>query len=103
MKNPDINPNWNQPFHHEVKDFPIKPNPSKRRRNEQTSSSGSASYNNKPPYIPEHLPNFPPRHTYSSTVHKSKKSKTHEQQDLKDKTVTKNAVKSIQATLSKIA
>ena len=99
IQNPEVNPHWNQPFHHEVKDFPILKQ-SKRRRPDQTEN---IIENNKPSYIPSHLPNFPPRHTYSSNIIKSKKSKSHEQQDLKEKTSTKNAVKSIQTTLSKIA
>lgn len=104
IHNPDFNPHWNQPFHHEVKDFPIKPRSSSRRRIERISSSTeSTSYNNKPSYVPKYLPNFPPHHTYSNTTYTLKKSKTAEQQDLKDKTLTKNAVKSIQSTLSKIA
>ena len=62
-----------------------------------------ADHNNKPSHIPAHLPNFPPPHTYSSTNRKHKSSKSKEQQDLKDKTLTKNSIKSIQTTLSKIA
>ncbi len=47
--------------------------------------------------VPEHLPTFPPRHTYSKKI---KKSKTSEQRDITLKTIS--ASRSIQNTLAKI-
>ena len=58
---------WNQPFPHEVPDFPER---QKRRHDERSFTHENRI---KAAHVPEFLPPYPPLHTYKRTVPSGKK------------------------------
>ena len=83
-------PKWQQPFHHDIPEFPVFRR-SKRKRTEMMVDNTVHGSN-----VPAHLPNYPPKHTYSR---KTKKLKS-EIRESQVKAIA--ATKSIQTTLAKI-
>ena len=84
---------WNQPSQNviDVPDFPVKKQ-FKRFRNELMSDSAVHGNN-----VPDHLPNFPPKHTYSR---KTRRMKAPDDGDNQAKLIAET--KSMQATLTKL-
>lgn len=69
--NNDASAKWNQPFPFEVPNFPVS-NPSKSSVDTKLSNLDQTTP--KDAFVPSHLPNYPPAHTYkrSSTVSKKR-------------------------------
>jgi len=99
VKNPNITSitKWCEPFPFIIPSFPVR-----QRIKLETKSIDVAHIREK--NIPEHLPPFPPRHTYSRTFKKRSLS-TQEDGNKTDSSSRKkriSAINSIQESLSKI-
>mmetsp|Transcript_31040 Transcript_31040/g.62984 ORF Transcript_31040/g.62984 Transcript_31040/m.62984 type:complete len:206 (-) Transcript_31040:290-907(-) len=58
---------WQQPFHAEVPQLPVKKRKRFNRGANESSSGWGAQEIDRPPHIPAFLPPFPPKHTYQAT------------------------------------
>jgi hypothetical protein len=72
VKHPEIDPKWNQPFHLDVSEFPIKK--SEKRSRDPPIPEFENKEKDEFQSIPAYLPPFPPKHTYKRSV----KAKTDE-------------------------
>lgn len=72
VKNPTMESTtkWCQPFPFDVSNFPMQSAQSSRH----TTTTLDPASNAKDPYIPSHLPAFPPAHTYKKTSGSKKRS-----------------------------
>ena len=71
MKKPNIvsNSKWNQPFPYEIPDFPLASSKVVQKENIRLPKEPAL----KDPFIPSHLPAYPPAHTYKRLQQISKK------------------------------
>jgi hypothetical protein len=96
---------WQQPFHAEVPNLPVK---KRKRFNTSAQEGGSSSSSGisgwgaqeaeRPPYIPAFLPPFPPKHTYQATeaagARRGKDAKVAQQARLKRRNAVTEALAS---------
>lgn len=85
---------WNHPFPHQISNFPIR----------QSAISDRVSLNEpgatRGDYIPQHLPPFPPAHTYKRTQSSKKRSLNPTDENQRQKRAVTG--KHLQASLAKI-
>ena len=99
VKNPNVTSKtkWCEPFPFIIPSFPV------RQRIKLETKSIDVNHSSEQ-YIPDHLPPFPPRHTYSRTL--KKRSSTVMDENNKSDPISRKkrilAINSIQESLSKI-
>lgn len=104
VKNPTLEntSKWYQPFPFDVPDFPVATPQDATTANNSLVGDGGA----KDPYIPDHLPAFPPAHTYKRSTSSSKKRSgaqaASEKQPAARKAPRLESIKSAQSSLAAI-
>lgn len=104
VKNPTLEntSKWYQPFPFDVPDFPVATPQDATTANNSLVGDGGA----KDPYIPDHLPAFPPAHTYKRSTSSSKKRSGAQAASEKEPAARKaprlESIKSAQSSLAAI-